>query len=395
MIRDMNVNISHTFYFTAGGYSTGEAFVNATKKSLGTVTVYNEDQTFDNPYITDMQTVQKFLKGGGQTYKTYRVFLDDVCPDMEKAGMSGFCTMAAYFEEANIISLSFHYGIKGLTSDQVIGIRQSGVNKEYDFNGENISCEGLAEKIGRMLGLSSYIESSYLCEVTKFGDLKSLDEIEKNHANLLYGLLSGDEGYAFVPEDMARERISNNWGSRDFIRIYASRQSFLFINMLKTPRQQEYLDRQTQFGTDIYGSANSYFFMEDCPLTVNHGILFSVEFAMMLRALINEVLAFQSEYKNKKFSSYYKRIRETLDLRRKIIKVLEKVEDTQIAEIGELSAILLSSQHVVPIVEQVKYLLELLEGDLTLIYSERNNTLVTVLTVLGLLLAGWQILLAF
>ena len=135
--------------------------------------------------------------------------------------------------------------------------------------------------------------------------------------------------------------------------------------------------------------------MEDCPLTVNHGILFSVEFAMMLRALINEVLAFQSEYKNKKFVSYYKRIRETRELRRKIIKVLEKVEETQIAEIGELSAILLSSQHVVPIVEQVKYLLELLEGDMSLIYSEHNNNLVTVLTVLGLLLAIWEVLLSF
>ena len=74
---------------------------------------------------------------------------------------------------------------------------------------------------------------------------------------------------------------------------------------------------------------------------------------------------------------------------------MEKVEQTEIAEIGELSSILLTSQHIVPIVEQVKYLLELLEGDLTLIYSERNNLLVTILTVLGLALAAWQIVLAF
>ena len=85
----------------------------------------------------------------------------------------------------------------------------------------------------------------------------------------------------------------------------------------------------------------------------------------------------------------------TREFRRKIILVLEKVERTEIAEIGELSAILLESQHISPIVDQVKYLLELLEGDLSLIYSEHNNTLVTVLTVLGLLLAAWQIFLAF
>lgn len=395
MIRDMNVNISHTFYYVATGFSIGNTFVNTAKKAFGAVTVYDENKTFDNPYITDMQTAQSFLKGGGQTYRTHRVFLDGVCPNLETSGMSGFCTMLSYFEEANIIALSFHYGMKGLTSDQVIGIRQSGVHKEYDFMGECQSCNTLAEKISKAIGLRSLLETSFLCEVTKFGELKTLEEIEQNHANLLYGLMSGDEGYAFVPEEMARERISNNWGSRDFMRIYATRQAFLFINLLKTPRQLEYLDRQTQFGTDIYGSTNPYFYMEDCPLTVNHGILFSVEFAMMLRALINEVLAFQTEYKNKKFVSYYKRIGETRELRRKIIKVLEKVEETQIAEIGELSAILLSSQHVVPIVEQVKYLLELLEGDMTLIYSEHNNNLVTILTVLGLLLAIWQVLLAF
>ncbi len=74
--------------------------------------------------------------------------------------------------------------------------------------------------------------------------------------------------------------------------------------------------------------------------------------------------------------------------------VLEKVEKTEISEIGQLSAMLLESQHIALIVDQVKYLLELLEGDLSLIYSEHNNLLVTVLTVLGLLLAVWQVILA-
>ena len=395
MIKDMNVNVSHSFYYTAGTGNSGEAFLNTIKKTFQKVTVYDENEKFDNPYITDMQTVQSFLHGGGQTYRTYRAFLDGVCPDLKEAGFTGFCSMISYFEESNIIAISFHYGIKGITSDEVIGIRQSGVNREYTFKDGKSSIFNLAKKMREMLGLDEHVESSYLCEVTKFGSLKSLEQIEKKHSKLLYGLMTGDEGYEFVPEELAKERLQNNWGSRDFMRIYAGRQSFLFINLLKTPRQQQYLDRQTQFGTDIYNSLNPYFYMEDCPLTVNHGILFSVEFAMILRALINEVLAFQSEYKKKSHTSYYKRIKETRELRRKIIQVLEKVEQTEIAEIGELSSILLTSQHIVPIVEQVKYLLELLEGDLTLIYSERNNLLVTILTVLGLALAAWQIVLAF
>lgn len=395
MIQNMNVNISHAFYYIASNFTSGDAFISKAKSTLGKITVYDENKQFDDPYITDMQTAQRFLKGGGQTYRTHRLFLNSICPNLEKAGMSGFCAMISFFEESNIVSLSFHYALKGISSDKLLGIRQSGTNKEYDFKDKKYSFSSLAEEIGKVLGLPSHVETSFLCEVTKFGDFNSLEKIEEKHSKLLYGLMTGDEGYDFVPEDMARERLKNSWGSRDFMRIYASRKAFLFINLLNTPRQTEYLARQTQFGTDTYGGVNPFFYMGECPLTVNHGILFSVEFAMLLRALINEVLAFQTEHKKKKFISYYKRIKETRELRRKIIKVLEKVEQTQIAEIGELSNVLLASQHIMSTVEEVKYLLELLEGDLSLTYSEHNNFLVTALTVLGILLAVWQVILAF
>lgn len=394
MIKDMNVNISHAFYYPSGVFAKGEDFLSRVKKLFGSVTVYDENLETDDPNVKDMQIAQKFLRGGGQTYKVYRAFLNDFRLGKEGDGPERFCTMCSYFEESDIISLSFHYEMKGISSDQVIGIRQSGVHAGYEYGDGTLSCSALATKIRSALGLPEHAESSIMIEVTKFGDYDSLEKIEAEHGKLLYGLLSGDEGYNFVPEEMVRERLKLSWGSRDFMRIYACKQAFLFINLLRTPHQKEYLERQIEFGTATYGGCNPYFFMEECPLTVNHGILFSVEFAMVLKALVNEVLVFQTQRRKRSHVSYYRRIRETRDFRRKIIKVLEKVEQTQIAEIGELSSVLLNSQHIAPIVEEVKYLLELLEGDLSLIYSERNNTLVTVLTVLGLLLAAWQVWLA-
>jgi len=47
----------------------------------------------------------------------------------------------------------------------------------------------------------------------------------------------------------------------------------------------------------------------------------------------------------------------TGDFRRKIDLVLEKVEGGGIAEIDKLSFVLLESQNIFPIVDQVKYLL--------------------------------------
>ncbi|MBE7035167.1 MAG: hypothetical protein E7402_03465 [Ruminococcaceae bacterium] len=395
MSHSINANISHAFYYTSASYENSEDFAGKVRNLFPYSVQYDLSMETDDAYIKDMQTAERFLHGGGQTYRVCRFFINDLCPDLEAAGFSGWCVLLSYFEESDIISISFHYSLSDTTADKVIAIRQSGVNKKYKFADETYSCSELAEKMRVALGLSEHVEISYLCEITKLGDYTDIDVLEKEEPGLLYGILSGDEGYEFVPEHLVQERLESSWGSRDFIRIYASRQAFLFLNLLNTPRHEAYLKRQTQFGTQIYGGCDPYFYMGECPLTVNHGILFSVEFVMMLKALINEVLTFQTEHSKKKFSSYYRRISATRELRRKIIKVLEKVERTEISEIGELSAMLLVSQHIAPIVDQVKYLLELLEGDLTLVYSERNNLLVTILTVLGLLLAFWQILLAF
>ncbi len=395
MIDSINANITHAYYYDATGFSSGEDFAAKVKKAFPDAFLYDVDGEMPHQYLTDMQIVEKFLRGGGQTYKVYRFFLSHLTPDIEKAGLSGWCIMLAYFPESNITALSFHYGIKDTTTDNLIAIRQSGDGRKYNFDGQEYSCMELDGKITAALGIKEkYCEHSYLCEITKLGEYKTIDEIEEKESKRLYGFITGDEGYAFVPAGLVKDRLSNTWSSREFMNIYAFGQSFLFLNLIGTPVHNDYLERQTEYGTKIYGSCNPYFFMGDCPLTVNHGILFSVEFVMMLKALINSVLEYQSDYTKKSFVSYYQRIRTTREFRRKIIMVLEKVEKTEISEIGQLSSMLLESQHIAPIVDQVKYLLELLEGDLSLIYSEHNNLLVTVLTVLGLLLAVWQVLLA-
>lgn len=388
---NIDANISHAFYYTSALKKKKEDFAEKVKKIFKSAVRYDISMQTEDPYMKDMQTAEKFLHGGGQTYRVCRFFINDYKVNLEKAGFTGWTVLLSYFDEADIISLSFHYGLSDVTTDKIIGIRQSGANREYDFESGKESCASIAKKVSELLDLSKHVEISFLCEITKFGEYTDIKEIEEKEAHRIYGFLSGDEGYDFVPEGLVKERLQSAWGSRDFIKLYASRQAFLFLNLLNSSRCDDYLKRQTQFGTEIYGGCDPYFYMGTCPLTVNHGIMFSVEFVMVLKALINEVLIFQTEYQKKKISSYYRKIGETRSLRRKIIKVLEKIEITEISEIGELSAMLLVSQHIAPIVDQVKYLLELLEGDLTLVYSERNNLLITILTVLGLLLAFWQI----
>ena len=48
-----------------------------------------------------------------------------------------------------------------------------------------------------------------------------------------------------------------------------------------------------------------------------------------------------------------------------------------------------------PMVERIKYLLELLESELDLLYQTSTNALVNILTVAGLLLSAIQVVFCF
>ncbi|MBQ2034501.1 MAG: hypothetical protein II218_01170, partial [Peptococcaceae bacterium] len=56
-------------------------------------------------------------------------------------------------------------------------------------------------------------------------------------------------------------------------------------------------------------------------------------------------------------------------------------------ELGELEKVILNSQQISPIIEKIKYLLELLESELDLMYQTRTNAFVNLLTILGLVVA--------
>lgn len=396
MTQTFNANLTHSLFYSVPFALSEEQFDGRVKKICPDALAYQSKGETKDAHFRQMQTVERFLRGGSQTYSVRRFFLRSLCPDAKACGFSDVFLMLSYFEETSVVAFSFHYSVEEILLDQLIGLRQSGQARVYRFGEKEESFSDFAADFAVQLGLPrTFTEQSFLCEVTRFGEFTSPEEIEEKAPDVLYGLLSGDEGYCFVPKELCRERLTYSWSSRDFIRIYGVGKAFLFLNLIASPSHEKYLERQRVFGGEIYGAADEYFFLGSNPLSVNHGILFSVEFVMMLKTLVSDVLTFQSAFgKRKKKMSYYRRIRETREFRRKIILVLEKVEQTAITEIGELSAVLMESQHIAPIVDQVKYLLELLEGDLSLIYSERSNLLVTILTVLGLLLAAWQVFLA-
>ena len=69
-----------------------------------------------------------------------------------------------------------------------------------------------------------------------------------------------------------------------------------------------------------------------------------------------------------------------------MISTLNRVENIDMTELGELEKVILTSQQITPIIDKIKYLLELLESELDLMYQTRTNTIANILAVLGLVL---------
>ncbi len=393
MTEHIDANLTHSFFYTTD-FSTRQEFLSAVRRALPELKPY-DPKTPGTGYVKDLQTAERFLNFDlGGDPQVLRFFDEQYVPLPED--MAGtFLVMVTFFIATGVVSVSCHYDVHDRDTDELIMLRQSGEGRKHAFIVGSFSAADIAGRIAGALSLRSAPSlTGYLCEITTFGGYERTDRLVEERANELYGLITGDEGYEFVPPEICTDRLRLSWGSRDYMRLFAFGQGFLFFNLIGSSSRERYLIRQEVYGNRAYGGVDDYFYMGSCPLTVNHGILFTVEFVLMLKTLVMDVVAFRGGYNSNRKASFYQRIRANRAFRRRIIVVLEKVEGIGISEMGELTAIIMDSQHIAPIVDRVKYLLELLDSDLELLYSARNNILITFLTVLGLAFALIQIIIA-
>ena len=117
---------------------------------------------------------------------------------------------------------------------------------------------------------------------------------------------------------------------------------------------------------------------------------------MVMKTICNRILRRQANYyigeHNGKLRSEIQKLKA---YRGELITTLNKVENLSISEIGELERVMLISQQIDPIIEKIKYLLELLESELDLLYSTSTNNLVNFLTAAGVALTALGLLLSY
>lgn len=308
--------------------------------------------------------------------------------------------MITMFPEIGVVNIGINLNFEDATTDQVIFLKQCHGNAEkFEISNNNkvnkMSISELFHTISMNMGISTNASNqNYLVEINKFSEYNDLKTLLSKEAKRIYGFMTGDEGCQYIDDALAFKRISQNWGSRSFFRLIAFNSNYILINLNESNIVKKYEEHQTTYSTTYYGNINDYFSLKSSFAGVNHGILFSLETVMAIKTVTKYILDKHANFQNTKIKNFHEAIKRTNSYRKDLILTLNKLEQIGIAELGELENLVLRSQQIDPIIEKIKYLLELLESDLTLMYSERTNKLINWLTIFGLIFTAIQTIIA-
>ena len=184
-------------------------------------------------------------------------------------------------------------------------------------------------------------------------DVSDMD-FRNNHKLELYGLLTGDEGFEYVPEELAIKRMEKPWQTRTFKYLFAFGNSAVMLNAKRySEKGKEYVKLQQEI-TDKYHNKerNYYFEMTPCIACIDHCVLDLIE--------KNICIVFEAKFLRETLPSNDKK------LERKRLELLEYVyhlAPTQIEEINELNKILAEAYGTNRVVEAISMRLKLCSED--------------------------------
>ncbi len=354
----------------------------------------NDPEAQYDPVFRDLSIAQNFLHGGGTPFDCLRFLIKGLDLKFVETDMRETAIILTFFPEFNTATLMFGFKVDGATTDELVYYRQifSGAALFRSKDGEEKCLWDWFHKIIAPLGKVADIDQTYLMELKAMHPYTDLDEVLDKEARRLYGIICGDEGWEYVPEELAKYRMENQWGSRNFVKFVVFGSNAMLLNFNRLKDGMDYVEHQRAFGEAVYGGANPYFLMNSDVPGINHGIIFSQETVFVIKTIANRVLNRQSGFASRASNKLGAEISKTKKFRSELITILNRVENLGITEIGELEQMLLRSYKITPLIDSIKYLLELLESELDLLYQQSTNRLVNILTIAGLILSVIDVL---
>lgn len=355
------------------------------------VVFYDSPESSNEQVFRDLKTGEEFLHGNGLPFQCFRALIKDYSFKMNGFEIVDSAVMVTVFSQTDTVQLGVSLSVRNATVDELVYLRQVLGNgaKFTNKDGREISVQELFKEISA--GLNRKItdkEDTYLIEIKKYGNQEDVDTIIRRDSCKIYGMMCGDEGWRHVPPELAEERMVNQWGSREFVRLISFGTNSVLFNLGESAAARAYRRNRKNYDARFYGEMNPYFLMDSSFAGINHGVFFSMELVMVIKTICNRILSRQAGFYNRRRKNNVSRdIEKTKEYRGELLATLNKVENLEISEIGEMEKVLLESQQINPIIEKIKYLLDLVESELDLLYQNSTNRLINILTVLGLILS--------
>lgn len=392
----ITANIGYHFNFSIYDEKVGlrtddeQELRDSIKSTFKDVIFYDDAAAMNEPILRELHISEDFLHGSNLPFNCFRALIKDY--DLKFEGFDVFDSgvLLTVFPENDTVQLSVGLSLRDTTIDDLVYMRHVQGNGAKLRNKDNrlLSVSDIYDEIKNSLGRSvTDKEDGYIIEIKSIGDESNVDSIIQNYCKPLYGIMCGDEGWRHVPKNLALERLSNQWGSREFVRLISFGANTMLINLSTGTAAVAYRANRKNFDNRYYGDMNPYFLIDSNFAGINHGAFFSVELVMVIKTICSRILRKQAILHKTTNTNVQDDIKQTKLFRSELLTTLRKVESISISEVGEMEKILLVSHDIEPSIEKIKYLLELVESELDLLYQNSTNRLVNILTIVGLILS--------
>jgi hypothetical protein len=203
-----------------------------------------------------------------------------------------------------------------------------------------------------------------------------------------YGLATSDEGWRFVPREVAREALGPSWGTRSFVSAYTMAAGIICLNS----KDSEYVEHQGELTRGPFGADEPYFGIDTDVGGLDHGMLFILERVLIRMALADQWLR-NAQREMKALASQKKSASRTRLLRGSLDDILEMLYSVLPPEIDLLERRLVTSMGVERIIAQLDRQAEAMDEETRYSYENTVSARVTRLTVVTVVLTVVTIIL--
>ncbi|QFU88130.1 hypothetical protein [Amycolatopsis sp. YIM 10] len=203
-----------------------------------------------------------------------------------------------------------------------------------------------------------------------------------------YGLAHGDEGWRFVPRNVARRSLGDAWGTRTFLAMYPVSAGIVCLNN----KGDEYSSHQAQLARRYFGRAEPYFELDTEVGGLDHGGLLVLERVLIRMALAHQWLR-QAQRELAEAAGESRVVNRHRLLRGSLDDILQMLNSVLPPEVDSLERRLITNMGVERIVRQLDRQAEAMDEETRYAYESTVSDRVARLTVVTVILTVVTIIL--